>query len=213
MVPFGVLPGQPVAGDGDQRAEAARRRLIADGSGHELRDRPIPTATPASRSARSAPSSTRSCSIITSIPGSATALDDAIDAAAKAGIPFVTAAGSVTSPNAINVDSNYARWGYDMITAHRQRAAGRRQRADGRRHRRPPDRGAGARRRATRRWRELPSSRSPATSTATGRPMSPRRWCCRRSPPTRRRSTRCGRPAARAGSSPRPSPRPAGRHR
>ncbi len=59
----------------------------------------------------------KGCSIITSIPGSATALDDAVDAAAKAGIPFITAAGSVTSPNAINVDSNYARWGYDMMTA------------------------------------------------------------------------------------------------
>lgn len=59
----------------------------------------------------------KGCSIITSIPGSATALDDAIDAAAKAGIPFITAAGSVTSPNAINVDSNYARWGYDMMAA------------------------------------------------------------------------------------------------
>ncbi|ESZ30066.1 MULTISPECIES: ABC transporter substrate-binding protein [unclassified Mesorhizobium] len=59
----------------------------------------------------------KKCSIITSVPGSATALDDAIDAAAKAGIPFITAAGSVTSPNAINVDSNYARWGYDMMTA------------------------------------------------------------------------------------------------
>lgn len=59
----------------------------------------------------------KGCSIITSIPGSATALDDAIDAAAAAKIPFVTAAGSVTSPNAINVDSNYARWGYDMMTA------------------------------------------------------------------------------------------------
>ncbi|WP_027055935.1 ABC transporter substrate-binding protein [Mesorhizobium erdmanii] len=59
----------------------------------------------------------KKCSIITSIPGSATALDDAIDAAAKAGIPFITAAGSVTSPNAVNVDSNYARWGYDMMTA------------------------------------------------------------------------------------------------
>ncbi|RUT82917.1 MULTISPECIES: ABC transporter substrate-binding protein [unclassified Mesorhizobium] len=59
----------------------------------------------------------KKCSIITSIPGSATALDDAIDAAAKAGIPFITAAGSVTSPNAINVDSNYARWGYDMMAA------------------------------------------------------------------------------------------------
>ncbi|TCL71448.1 substrate-binding domain-containing protein [Rhizobium sp. BK251] len=59
----------------------------------------------------------KGCSIITSIPGSATALDDAVDAAAQAKIPFVTAAGSVTSPNAINVDSNYARWGYDMMSA------------------------------------------------------------------------------------------------
>jgi len=59
----------------------------------------------------------KGCSIITSIPGSATALDEAIDAAAKANIPFITAAGSVTSANAINVDSNYARWGYDMMTA------------------------------------------------------------------------------------------------
>lgn len=59
----------------------------------------------------------KKCSIITSIPGSATALDEAIDAAAAAGIPFITAAGSVTSPNAINVDSNYSRWGYDMIAA------------------------------------------------------------------------------------------------
>jgi ribose transport system substrate-binding protein len=59
----------------------------------------------------------KGCSIITSIPGSATALDEAIDAAAAKGIPFITAAGSVTSSNAINVDSNYARWGYDMMTA------------------------------------------------------------------------------------------------
>ncbi len=59
----------------------------------------------------------KGCSIITSIPGSATALDEAVDAAAAAGIPFITAAGSVTSKNAINVDSNYARWGYDMIAA------------------------------------------------------------------------------------------------
>jgi ribose transport system substrate-binding protein len=59
----------------------------------------------------------KKCTIITSIPGSATALNDAVDAAHAAGIPFVTAAGSVTSPNAINVDSNYARWGYEMIKA------------------------------------------------------------------------------------------------
>jgi ribose transport system substrate-binding protein len=59
----------------------------------------------------------KKCTIITSIPGSATALNDAVDAARAAGIPFVTAAGSVTSPNAVNVDSNYARWGYEMIAA------------------------------------------------------------------------------------------------
>lgn len=59
----------------------------------------------------------KGCTVITSIPGSATALDDAIAAAHDKGIPFVTAAGSVTSPYAVNVDSNYARWGYDMMTA------------------------------------------------------------------------------------------------
>lgn len=59
----------------------------------------------------------KGCSIITSIPGSATGLDEAVDAAAAAGIPFITAAGSVTSKNALNVDSNYARWGYDMMAA------------------------------------------------------------------------------------------------
>jgi ribose transport system substrate-binding protein len=59
----------------------------------------------------------KKCSIITSIPGSATALDDVVKAAYDAGIPFVTAAGSVTSPYAINVDSNYGAWGYDMIKA------------------------------------------------------------------------------------------------
>lgn len=57
----------------------------------------------------------KGCGIITSVPGSATALDDAIKSAHDANIPFVTAAGSVTSPFAINVDSNYAQWGYDMI--------------------------------------------------------------------------------------------------
>jgi ribose transport system substrate-binding protein len=59
----------------------------------------------------------KKCSIITSVAGSATALNDAIAAAYAAGIPYVTAAGSVTSPKAINVDSNYFRWGYDMIKA------------------------------------------------------------------------------------------------
>lgn len=58
----------------------------------------------------------KKCSVITSIAGSATGLNDAIAAAHRAGIPFITAAGSVTSPYAINVDSNYIRWGYDMMT-------------------------------------------------------------------------------------------------
>jgi ribose transport system substrate-binding protein len=57
----------------------------------------------------------KKCSIITSIAGSSTGLDDAIQAAYDAGIPFVTAAGAVTSPYAINVDENYNRWGFDMI--------------------------------------------------------------------------------------------------
>ncbi|HLW89843.1 MAG TPA: ABC transporter substrate-binding protein [Roseiarcus sp.] len=59
----------------------------------------------------------KKCTVITSIAGSATALNDVIKAAYDAGIPFITAAGSVTSPDAINVDSNYAAWGYDMIKA------------------------------------------------------------------------------------------------
>jgi ribose transport system substrate-binding protein len=67
----------------------------------------------------------KKCSIITSIPGSATALNDAVEAAYKAGIPYVTAAGSVTSPYAINVDSNYAGWGYDMIKAIAKESGGK----------------------------------------------------------------------------------------
>lgn len=59
----------------------------------------------------------KKCSIISMIAGSSTGLNDAIEAAYKAGIPVVTAAGSVTSPYAINVDSNYVRWGYDMARA------------------------------------------------------------------------------------------------
>lgn len=59
----------------------------------------------------------KGCGIITSIPGSATGLDEAIAAASAAGIPFVTAAGSVTAPSAVNVDSNYSRWGYEMMDA------------------------------------------------------------------------------------------------
>ncbi len=57
----------------------------------------------------------KKCSIITAVAGSSTGLDDAIEAAYKAGIPFVTAAGAVTSPYAINVDENYNRWGFEMI--------------------------------------------------------------------------------------------------
>jgi ribose transport system substrate-binding protein len=56
----------------------------------------------------------KDCGIITSVPGSATGLNAAVEAAAKAGIPFVTAAAAVTSEAAFNVDSNYYKWGYDM---------------------------------------------------------------------------------------------------
>lgn len=59
----------------------------------------------------------RGCTVITSIVSSSTALNDAIKAAYDAGIPFITAAGAVTSPYAINVDSNYFSWGHDMIEA------------------------------------------------------------------------------------------------
>lgn len=56
----------------------------------------------------------KKCSIITSFAGSSTALNEAIEAAYKAGIPFVTGAGAVTSPYAVNVDSNYVKFGYDL---------------------------------------------------------------------------------------------------
>ncbi|MGH7122603.1 MAG: ABC transporter substrate-binding protein [Acetobacteraceae bacterium] len=59
----------------------------------------------------------KKCSIITSVAGSTTGLNGVIEAAYKAGIPFVTISSSVTSPYAINVDSNYVRWGYDMMRA------------------------------------------------------------------------------------------------
>lgn len=59
----------------------------------------------------------KGCGVITSIPGSATGLDEAIAAASAAGIPFITAAGSVTAPSAVNVDSNYSHWGYEMMDA------------------------------------------------------------------------------------------------
>jgi len=57
------------------------------------------------------------CSIITAVPGSSTGLDDVIKAAYDAGIPFVTISAFVTSPYAINVDSNYNRWGFEMMEA------------------------------------------------------------------------------------------------
>lgn len=56
----------------------------------------------------------KKCSIITSFAGSSTALNEAIEAAYNAGIPFVTGAGAVTSPYAVNVDSNYVKFGYDL---------------------------------------------------------------------------------------------------
>jgi ribose transport system substrate-binding protein len=56
----------------------------------------------------------RKCSVITTIAGSSTALDDVIAAAYKAGIPVITSAGAVTSPYAINVMHNQNLWGYLM---------------------------------------------------------------------------------------------------
>jgi len=54
------------------------------------------------------------CSIIFSVAGSATGLNAAIQYAYQKGIPFVTMAGSVTSPDAVNVDSNYYVMGQEM---------------------------------------------------------------------------------------------------
>jgi ribose transport system substrate-binding protein len=56
----------------------------------------------------------KGCSVILNIPESATGINAAITASYRAGIPFVTLAGAVTSPYAINVDSNYYLWGHDM---------------------------------------------------------------------------------------------------
>lgn len=56
----------------------------------------------------------KECSVITSVPGSPTGLNAAVEAAAEAGIPFVTGAATVTSPAAFNADANYYQWGYDM---------------------------------------------------------------------------------------------------
>jgi ribose transport system substrate-binding protein len=59
----------------------------------------------------------KGCSIISSFAGSSTALNEAIKAAYDAGIPFVTGAGAVTSPYAVNVDSNYVKFGQDLAQA------------------------------------------------------------------------------------------------
>lgn len=56
----------------------------------------------------------RGCDIITTIAGSSTALNAAIDDAFAAGIPVVTTAGAVTTPNAVNIMHNQNLWGYDM---------------------------------------------------------------------------------------------------
>jgi ribose transport system substrate-binding protein len=54
------------------------------------------------------------CSIIFSVAGSASGLNAAIQYADQKGIPFVTMAGSVTSPYAVNVDSNYYVLGQEL---------------------------------------------------------------------------------------------------
>jgi ribose transport system substrate-binding protein len=56
----------------------------------------------------------KGCSVITTIAGSSTALNDVIEAAFNAGIPVVTTASAVTSPYAFNIQHNHNVWGYDM---------------------------------------------------------------------------------------------------
>lgn len=56
----------------------------------------------------------KGCSVILSIPESSTGINAAIKAAYSAHIPYIAFAGAVTSPYAINVDSNYYLWGHDM---------------------------------------------------------------------------------------------------
>jgi len=65
------------------------------------------------------------CSIIVTVAGSATGLDEVIGKAAAAGIPVLTNSGAVTAPSAINVDSNWYRWGYDMMDAIGQELGGK----------------------------------------------------------------------------------------
>ena len=56
----------------------------------------------------------KGCSVITTIAGSSTALNEVIEAAYNAGIPVVTTASAVTSPYAINIQHNHNVWGYNM---------------------------------------------------------------------------------------------------
>lgn len=56
----------------------------------------------------------KECDVIITIPESATGLNEVIKDAYDAGIPVVTMAGTVTSPYAVNVNSNYYKWGADM---------------------------------------------------------------------------------------------------
>jgi ribose transport system substrate-binding protein len=64
------------------------------------------------------------CDIIVTIAGSSTGLDEVIGKAAEAGIPVITNSGAATAPSAINVDSNWYRWGYDMMDAIGQELGG-----------------------------------------------------------------------------------------
>lgn len=57
------------------------------------------------------------CSVIFTVAASPTGLNQAIAAAHAKGVPVVTLAGSVTSPYAVNVDSNYYVLGRDMAQA------------------------------------------------------------------------------------------------
>ena len=56
----------------------------------------------------------KGCSLITTIAGSSTALNDVIEASFDAGIPVITTASAVTSPKAFNIQHNHNVWGYDM---------------------------------------------------------------------------------------------------
>ena len=60
---------------------------------------------------------TSKCSVIITVAGSATALNSAISAAKAKGIPVITIAGAVTSPWAVNVDSNYAVMGAELAAS------------------------------------------------------------------------------------------------